>query len=162
MWLLRTWETCNTLLHLTATDAQLISHYRSVQRHCRGSAVTKMSHCANYHLPLYMTHVESKYFLWKWLITRLTYHENTATCLSATFCMSEIITSSQEVRSSHSSSLGVVLQISICKAMQILCRGLLDLLPIYLFHWAINKSSHKALSHRVRNKTNTAEKFLSP
>ena len=51
-------------------------------------------------------------------------------------------------------SLGTVLQFSICKPLQNFCGGSIDLLPIYLFHWAINKGSHKALSRRVGNKTN--------
>ena len=50
-------------------------------------------------------------------------------------------------------SLRAVLQFSICKPVQNFCGGSIHLLSIYLFHWAINKASHKALTHRVGNKT---------
>ena len=50
-------------------------------------------------------------------------------------------------------SLSAVLQFSICKPVQNFCGGSIHLPSIYLFHWAINKARHKALTHRVGNKT---------
>ena len=81
----------------------------------------------------------------------VTFRENTVINLSATVCMREIITT--QLQNSHSSALCCSSQCSMCKPLQNFCRGSIHLLPIYLFHWAINKASHKALSHRVGNKT---------
>ena len=54
--------------------------------------VTKLSQQGSNHLLPFMTNKESKYFLRKWLITGVTFRENTVINLSATVCMREIIT----------------------------------------------------------------------
>ena len=89
----------------------------------------------------------------------VTLRENTVINLSAIVCMREIITT--QLQNSHSSALCCSSQCSMCKPLQNFCCGSIHLFPIYLFHWVINKASHKALSQSVGHKTDPSQYLLT-